>query len=136
MCRDTLGRVNVREELDGLLISLHVEKSDCLVARDRDDLVGGQMEVHRDDFLSLRSDHHLILELLLVKNAETAVHITADNTKTIVADLDSAHCSFELHVHEELTEVKSPYTQVVIIATCNCEGFIDCNRVNRRIVRS
>ena len=71
------------------------------------------------------TEQGLIALVGLVENTKTAIEGATSYSKAISGNIYSANSALVLSFHQELIEVKSPDTKVLILRTCHTEGLID-----------
>lgn len=73
----------------------------------------------------MRTKESAILLVGLVKNSKTAIQSAANDLKAIRANFNSSNSALVLGLHEKLTEIEGPHSEVGILTASYTEGLID-----------
>ena len=85
--------------------SIDIPKSDSSIIAHSDDISFGEMEVHAQNRVGMRSEHCLVLLVCFIENAKTSIESTTSYSESIWRDIYSTYCAFVFGLHEEITEV-------------------------------
>ena len=132
----TKGLVNWRRKFNYLIVILDIPKTNSAIAWDGYYVALGNMEIHRKNWVGVRTNQSSISLVRFIKYSQTSIQSSTNHSQTISTDICSTNCSFMLSFHKEFRKIKRPNSQELVIWACNAKSLINRDWVNCRVVSS